>query len=290
MAKHEDRTHRQAKPDPTDRLLIDAASTAAGRLSSSIRTTRSVYQAGVSPQPRRQSHERRRCWPKMTIDLPDGECDAADRRAADLRRRSASRSSIRRSPPTVEGSVELRAGGTAARPRSSAAPASRGASRPACEALLEELDGPELDDEEYQRSAGGAVEDDEEVPLIGDDPTEPPAATGAGPQPGQGHRQAHRPQAATRELNIEDRGWLEQTPQVLPVITDLLVAEASATAQARRKAGRRLSATCCRCSLNLSATGRIAAGTGRTRMLNDYQQRLIALGEARHASRRRTGS
>ena len=70
-------------------------------------------------------------------------------------------------------------------------------------------------------------EDDEEVPLIGDDPTEPPEATALDRSrlKAIAKRIARKPDA---DINVEDRGWLEQTPQMLPVITESLVDAASA--------------------------------------------------------------
>src|SRR5580698_3453898 len=48
----------------------------------------------------------------------------------------------------------------------------------AIDEMIEEIEGDDLDDEEFAGFMNGLDdEDDEEVPLIGDDPTEPPDAT-----------------------------------------------------------------------------------------------------------------
>ena len=94
------------------------------------------------------------------------------------------------------------------------------------EMLIQDLEGP-IDDEEFAGFMESLDDDDEEVPLIGDDPTEPPEATGT---------DRSRVKAIARriardkdsEINVEDRGWLEQTPQSLSVITDGLIEVTSA--------------------------------------------------------------
>ncbi len=93
----------------------------------------------------------------------------------------------------------------------------------AAAAMSEEIQDGDLDDEEFADFLAGIEDDDdEEFQLIGDDPTEPPAATALDRNriKSIAKRIARRPEA---DVNVEDRGWLEQTPQVLPVITDLLV-------------------------------------------------------------------
>ena len=94
----------------------------------------------------------------------------------------------------------------------------------AIDALNEEFEGSELDDDEFMEfMAGLDDEDEDEVPLIGDDPTEPPEATSLDRNRVKSiaKRIARKPDA---NVNMEDRGWLEQTPQALPVITEALVA------------------------------------------------------------------
>jgi hypothetical protein len=96
----------------------------------------------------------------------------------------------------------------------------------AVDAMIEELDGDDLDDEEF---AGflQSLEDDDEVPLIGDDPSEPPEATALDRSRLKAitRRIARNPAAG---INLEDSAWLEQMPQMLPVITDALIAAAAA--------------------------------------------------------------
>ncbi|WP_158930347.1 hypothetical protein [Acidisphaera sp. S103] len=98
----------------------------------------------------------------------------------------------------------------------------------AVEELIEEIEGPGLDDEEFAGFIDGLDdEDDEEVPLIGDDPTEPPDATPLDRNRVKAiaKRIARKPAA---DIAAEDRSWLEETPQVLPVIVEALIGAASA--------------------------------------------------------------
>ncbi|WP_428530792.1 hypothetical protein [Rhodopila sp.] len=97
----------------------------------------------------------------------------------------------------------------------------------AIDALIEELDDADMDDEEFADLMSALDDDDEEVPLIGDDPSEPPPATALDRNRVKAiaKRVARTANAA---VNLEDRGWLEQTPQTLPVITEALVSAASA--------------------------------------------------------------
>jgi len=91
------------------------------------------------------------------------------------------------------------------------------------EAMIEAMEGGGLDDDEFADfMAGLDDEDDDEVPLIGDDPTEPPAANSLDRSRVKAiaKRIARKP---NDDINIEDRSWLEQTPQTLPVITEMLV-------------------------------------------------------------------
>jgi hypothetical protein len=94
--------------------------------------------------------------------------------------------------------------------------------------MIEEIDGEGLDEDEFAGFMDGLDdEDDDEVPLIGDDPTEPPDATALdrGRVKAIAKRIARKPDA---DIGVEDRGWLEQTPQVLPVISETLISLASA--------------------------------------------------------------
>jgi hypothetical protein len=98
----------------------------------------------------------------------------------------------------------------------------------AVEEMIEAVEGDDLDDEEFASFMNGLDdEDDEEVPLIGDDPTEPPDATSLDRNRVKAiaKRIARKPDA---DIAVEDRGWLEQTPQVLPVIVEALVTAAGA--------------------------------------------------------------
>jgi hypothetical protein len=98
----------------------------------------------------------------------------------------------------------------------------------AVDELMEEIEGSGLDEDEFAEFIEGLDdEDDEEVPLIGDDPTEPPKATALDRNRVKAiaKRIARKPDA---DLSLEDRGWLEQTPQTLPVIVEALVGAASA--------------------------------------------------------------
>ena len=94
------------------------------------------------------------------------------------------------------------------------------------EEIIQEIEGSALDDD-VLADVMEAIGDDEEVPLIGDDPTEPLEATALDRNriKAIAKRIARNLEA---EINIEDRSWLEQTPQTLPVITESLIAAASA--------------------------------------------------------------
>ena len=143
------------------------------------------------------------------------------------------------------------------------------------EAIIETLDGAGLDDEEFSTFLDGLGDDEEEVPLIGDDPAEPPEATAL---------DRNRVKAIAKrisrkrdaEVSIEDTGWLEQMPQVLPVITDALVDAARA---AKRDEGL-ISAYQRMLGLQLEFV-RYRHDRGwewASTMLEAFQQRLIALG------------
>jgi hypothetical protein len=96
------------------------------------------------------------------------------------------------------------------------------------EAMIEAIEGAGLDEEEFAAFMDGLDdEDDDEVPLIGDDPREPPEATSLDRSriKAIAKRIARKPDA---DIDMEDRGWLEQTPQTLPVITEALVAASAA--------------------------------------------------------------
>jgi hypothetical protein len=97
----------------------------------------------------------------------------------------------------------------------------------AVEAMIEAVDGADLDDEEFTDFLEHLDDDDDdEAPLIGDDPTEPPPATALDRNrlKAIAKRIARKPAAG---ISLEDSAWLEQMPQMLPVITDSLVAAVS---------------------------------------------------------------
>ncbi len=146
----------------------------------------------------------------------------------------------------------------------------------AAEALLDHLSRSDPSEEELEDLLA-ALTEETESPLIGDDPREPPPAT-------SGERDRLRSlvgqlaRKADSEPRIEDRAWLEMTPQTLPVLTDLLVE--AMTAQPRHD--RRVATCLALTTLQLEFVRyRLDRGWDwAARMLNDYQQRLIALGKA----------
>jgi hypothetical protein len=261
------------KPDATDRVLIDLASLALETVFFDP-DKEAAYQA-ILPLMRINNTERAEV-DEMTVELPEGDCIL---RIDALRTPTGFRVSVEHPAFTaaVEGlwdfdQEELR------KPKVIARTGSPAKIRAGVEAIMDELEATDLDDEEYQDLLD-ALEDDEEIPRIGDDPTEPPAATGL---------DRSRVKAIARRLSrdldagpgIEDQGWLEMMPQVLPVITDLLVAETSAAAGKRNEdlvaayeemLSRQLEFVRYRLDAGWEWAGR---------MLDEYQQRLIALGEA----------
>jgi hypothetical protein len=97
----------------------------------------------------------------------------------------------------------------------------------AVEAMIEAVDERDLEDDDEFADFLAGVEDDDEVPMIGDDPTEPPDA-----KPLDRNRLKAIAKRIARhrdsELGPEDRVWLEQTPQILPVVADALIEAAGA--------------------------------------------------------------
>ncbi len=79
----------------------------------------------------------------------------------------------------------------------------------AVDAMIEAIDGEGMDDDEFTDFLQTLEDDDDdEVPLIGDDPTEPPDAHRARPQPPEGDRQAGRPQSRyPRSASKTAAGW-----------------------------------------------------------------------------------
>jgi hypothetical protein len=153
----------------------------------------------------------------------------------------------------------------------------------AAEELMDELEGPDLDDDEI-RNMMEMLDDDEESPLIGDDPKEPPPAAviERNRVKAIAKRMSRMPEP---EAGPEDRAWMEQTPQVLPVVTDMYVAAAAAPEKKRDE--KLIASYAHMLSLQLEFV-RYRHDRGwewATRMLGDYQQRLIALGESQQIPR-----
>ena len=147
----------------------------------------------------------------------------------------------------------------------------------AVDAMIEALDGGEVEDEEFAEFLEALEDDDDEVPLIGDDPTEPPEATAL---------ERNRLKAIAKrvargrdtEISMEDRGWLEQTPQLLPVITEALIASASAT---KRDQALVLSyQTLLAAQLEFVRYRQDRGWDWADEMLDAFQQRLLAIGKA----------
>lgn len=96
--------------------------------------------------------------------------------------------------------------------------------------MADAIDDMEIDDPEFADLMAGIEDDDEDeaTALIGDDPTEPPEATAL--DRSRVKAIAKRLSRDTdADLGPEDHSWLEQMPQTLPVITDLLAAAAQAS-------------------------------------------------------------
>ncbi len=144
------------------------------------------------------------------------------------------------------------------------------------EMLIQEIEGP-LDDEEFAGFMESLEEDDDdESPLIGDDPTEPPDATSI--DRNRVKAIAKRiARAREPDINDEDRSWLEQTPQVLPVITDQLVAAVGAPKRDEKLVlGYQMMLAL---ALEFVRYRQDRGWEWADEMLGAYQQRLIALGK-----------
>jgi hypothetical protein len=214
---------------------------------------------------------------EMTIDLDVGECELS---IDALRTATAFRVSIAhpKFAATIEGlwdfdQEELR------KPKIVSRTGSAKAIIAGCDAIFEAIEAIDLDDEEME-DLFGALDDESEHPRIGDDPSEPPAATALD----RGRVKAIAKNLA-RDLeagpNDEDTGWLEQMPQVLPVIVDLLIAEAAATGKQRNDTLLEAYQELLTQQLEFVRYRQDAGWDWAIRMLSDYQQRLIALGEAK---------
>jgi len=146
----------------------------------------------------------------------------------------------------------------------------------AVEALVDDIVGFDPSDEEFQDLMAALVEETD-APLVGDNPEEPPPATSA--ERARVKALAMRlARKANGEMRIEDRTWLEMTPQTLPVITDLVVE--AMTGAPRNDA--LVAASLMLAGLQLEFVRyRLDRGwEWAERMLDGYQQRLITLGQA----------
>jgi hypothetical protein len=273
MAKRNSAT-RTPKADPTDALLIELAGKLLGdyffdpELEEEYKTILSASKLAGDESVLLEEY---------TIDLIDGDCDV---RVEALKTWTAFRVSATYAAfsMTVEGlwSFEQET-------LQEAKVVSRSGTTSEIEAavddLVDELEGPDLDEEEMQ-DLMGALEDESESPLIGDDPTEPPEATGL--DRSRVKAIAKRlARTATPEITLEDRTWLEQTPQTLPVITELLVAAASA--EGKRREDNLVTAYMLMLTLQLEFVRyRLDRGWDwAVHMLDEYQQAMIRLGEAK---------
>jgi hypothetical protein len=264
---------RAPKPDPTDVLLIELAARLLDdhffdpEQEDEYKKLLSASKPGGADTVELES---------FTLDLFDGECDV---RIDALRTWTAFRVSVTYGPfaMAVEGLWSFEKGEL-----QQAKVVTRTGSQDDIEAaiddLLEEIEGPDLDDAEMA-DIMGALEDDSESSAIGDDPAAPPPPTA---------RDRDRVTAIAKrlarlpvpELGAEDRSWLEQTPQVLPVITDAAIAAASVPGP--RRDDDLVTAYMEMLSLHLEFVRyRLDRGWDwAARMLDDYQQTLIALGDS----------
>jgi hypothetical protein len=149
----------------------------------------------------------------------------------------------------------------------------------AVDAMIDALDGEGLDDDEFADFLQTLEDDDDDdqIPLIGDDPTEPPAAT-----PLDRNRLKAIAKRVARhrdaEISIEDRGWLEQTPQLLPVVTESLITAAGAAKpdQSLVQAYH----TLLMAQLEFVRYRQDRGWDWADDMLDAFQQRLLAIGNA----------
>jgi hypothetical protein len=265
---------RKAKPDPTDALLIELAE----RVLTDYffdPDTEEEYKAQLSAA--KLAGNESLVLNEETFELVEGDCDV---RIEALKTWTAFRVSIgyHAVTMTVEGlwSFEHE---TLEQAKVVSRSGSKQEIEDAVDDLLDELEDPDFDDEEMADLLD-ALDDDSEAPLIGDDPTEPPPATGADRSRVKSiARKLAR--AGEPVLGVEDRAWLEQTPQTLPVITEGLVAAASA--QGKQRDDKLVAGYMEMLALQLEFVRyRLDRGWDwAERMLDEYQQTLIKLGEAR---------
>ncbi|HEY4042468.1 MAG TPA: hypothetical protein VGM32_11580 [Rhodopila sp.] len=146
------------------------------------------------------------------------------------------------------------------------------------EDIIEAVDGGGLDDEEISDFLNGVQNaDDDEVPRIGDDPTEPPEASPLDRSRLKAIAKRVARHRAT-EIAVEDRTWLEQMPQMLPVVTESLIAAASAPKRddALVHAYQSLLPTV----LEFVRYRQDRGWNWADDMLDAFQQRLVAIGKA----------
>ncbi len=144
------------------------------------------------------------------------------------------------------------------------------------EALLDDIEGPEMTEEEMQDLLA-MLSEESDPPLIGDDPEEPPPATAA-ERTRLLSLVAQRARKPDQPMRMEDRTWLEMTPQALPALTDLTVEAMSAAPRDENRIG-----ACLELLTALLEFVRYRQDRGwdwADQMLKDYQQRLISLGQA----------
>ncbi len=116
-----------------------------------------------------------------------------------------------------------------------------------------------------------------ETPPLADDADQPPPATTAERDRARALVERLSRQAGG-ELRTEDRAWLETTPQTLPVLTDLTIEAMTAEPRAENRV-----AVCLDLVTQQLEFVRYRLDRGwdwASAMLADYQQRLVALGQA----------
>ena len=213
---------------------------------------------------------------ERTLDLPEGECELV---IEALRTPTAFSIKVEHTDftATIEGlwdfeQEELRKAKVVSRTGAAKAIIAR------AEEIADGLDEEDIDEEELQ-DLMEALEDNSEFPVSVTIPRNrrPPPRWIVGASETIAKRLARDIDAGP---NIEDSGWLEQMPQVLPVMTDLLVAEASATGTERNEALIAAYQDLLARQLEFVRYRMDAGWEWAIRMLNEYQHRLIALGEA----------
>lgn len=266
----------ERKPDEVDTLLIELASTV---LSDHFFDPDREQQYKALLSAAKRSDTDSAVLEEYAMDLPEGECSV---RLEALKAWTTFR--VRFSGDGFNTVTE----GTWSFEREELRPAivvtrtgKRDLIESAAENLMDELAGLDLSEEEAE-SMRALLEDDEDSPppLIGDDPKEPPPPSGMERNriKAIAKRMARLPEP---EIGPEDRGWLEQMPQTLPVITDNLIAAAAETGAKRDDnlvlAYQRLLPL----QLELVRYRRDRGWAWAARMLDDYQDRLIAVGAAK---------